>query len=57
VLKLDKVSGIGLLTASALAAAVGKPERFASGRQLSAELCRRQNASITTKRQWPWPRN
>jgi len=36
--KLDEVSGIGLLTASALKAAVGKPERFASGRQLSAWL-------------------
>lgn len=30
--KLDEVSGIGLLTASALKTAVGKPERFASGR-------------------------
>ena len=29
--KLDEVSGIGLLTASALKTAVGKPERFASG--------------------------
>ncbi|WP_137820436.1 IS110 family transposase [Pseudomonas sp. 2FG] len=36
--KLDEVSGIGLLTASALKAAVGQPERFASGRQLSAWL-------------------
>ncbi len=36
--KLDKVSGIGLLTASALTATVGKPERFANGRQLSAWL-------------------
>lgn len=36
--KLDEVSGIGLLTASALKAAVGKPERFANGRQLSAWL-------------------
>jgi transposase len=36
--KLDEVSGIGLLTASALKAAVGRPERFASGRQLSAWL-------------------
>ena len=36
--KLDEVSGIGLLTASALTAAVGKPERFANGRQLSAWL-------------------
>lgn len=36
--KLDEVSGIGLLTASALTATVGKPERFASGRQLSAWL-------------------
>ena len=36
--KLDEVSGIGLLTASALTAAVGRPERFASGRQLSAWL-------------------
>ena len=35
---LDEVSGIGLLTASALTAAVGKPERFANGRQLSAWL-------------------
>ncbi|MEX6504674.1 IS110 family transposase, partial [Pseudomonas zhanjiangensis] len=36
--KLDEVSGIGLLTASALQAAVGQPERFANGRQLSAWL-------------------
>ena len=36
--KLDEVSGIGLLTASALKSAVGKPERFASGRHLSAWL-------------------
>ncbi len=36
--KLDEVSGIGVLTASALKAAVGRPERFASGRQLSAWL-------------------
>ncbi|WP_061237898.1 IS110 family transposase [Ectopseudomonas composti] len=36
--KLDEVSGIGLLTASALTTAVGKPERFANGRQLSAWL-------------------
>ena len=36
--KLDEVSGIGVLTASALKAAVGQPERFASGRQLSAWL-------------------
>ena len=36
--KLDEVSGIGLLTASALKTAVGKPERFASGRHLSAWL-------------------
>lgn len=36
--KLDEVSGIGLLTASALKAAVGNPERFANGRQLSAWL-------------------
>lgn len=36
--KLDEVSGIGLLTASALQAAVGRPERFANGRQLSAWL-------------------
>jgi len=36
--KLDEVSGIGVLTASALKAAVGKPERFANGRQLSAWL-------------------
>lgn len=35
---LDEVSGIGLLTASALTAAVGKPERFNNGRQLSAWL-------------------
>ncbi|MGG2399019.1 IS110 family transposase [Pseudomonas sp. SH1-B] len=35
---LDEVSGIGVLTASALKAAVGKPERFANGRQLSAWL-------------------
>lgn len=34
----DEVSGIGLLTASALKTAVGKPERFANGRQLSAWL-------------------
>ncbi|PZW43265.1 transposase IS116/IS110/IS902 family protein [Pseudomonas sp. URMO17WK12:I2] len=36
--KLDEVSGIGLLTASALTAAAGKPEHFASGRHLSAWL-------------------
>ncbi len=36
--KLDEVSGIGLLTASALKTAVGTPERFASGRHLSAWL-------------------
>ncbi|HBO4096201.1 TPA: IS110 family transposase, partial [Pseudomonas aeruginosa] len=36
--RLDEVSGIGLLTASALKTAVGKPERFASGRHLSAWL-------------------
>lgn len=36
--KLDEVSGIGLLTASALKTVVGQPERFASGRQLSAWL-------------------
>ncbi|MDD2162318.1 IS110-like element ISPpu25 family transposase [Pseudomonas sp. MIL19] len=36
--KLDEVSGIGLLTASALKTAVGKPERFTNGRQLSAWL-------------------
>jgi transposase len=36
--KLDEVSGIGVLTASALKAAAGKPERFANGRQLSAWL-------------------
>ncbi|QLC74863.1 IS110 family transposase [Pseudomonas sp. LPB0260] len=36
--RLDEVSGIGLLTASALKTAVGNPQRFASGRQLSAWL-------------------
>jgi transposase len=36
--KLDEVSGIGVLTASAFKAAVGQPERFANGRQLSAWL-------------------
>src|SRR5690606_6348543 len=36
--KLDEVSGIGVLTASALKAAVGQPERFANGRRLSAWL-------------------
>lgn len=36
--KLDEVSGIGLLTASALKTAVGNPERFANGRQLRAWL-------------------
>ncbi|WP_369958908.1 IS110 family transposase [Pseudomonas benzenivorans] len=36
--KLDEVSGIGVLTASALKAAVGQPERFANGRKLSAWL-------------------
>ena len=36
--KLDEVSGIGVLTATALKAAVGQPERFASGRHLSAWL-------------------
>nr|WP_083491690.1 transposase [Pseudomonas taeanensis] len=33
-----EVSGIGVLTASAFKAAVGQPERFANGRQLSAWL-------------------
>ena len=36
--KLDEVSGIGVLTASALKTAVGQPERFANGRRLSAWL-------------------
>lgn len=36
--KLDEVSGIGVLTASAVKNAVGQPERFANGRQLSAWL-------------------
>jgi transposase len=36
--KLDEVSGIGVLTASALKAVVGQPERFANGRRLSAWL-------------------
>lgn len=36
--RLDEVSGIGLLTASALTVAVGKPERFSNGRKLSAWL-------------------
>lgn len=38
--KLDEVSGIGLLATGDLTAAVGKPERFANGRQLSAWLGR-----------------
>lgn len=36
--RIDAVSGIGILTASALMAAVGQPERFANGRMLSAWL-------------------
>ena len=36
--KLDEVTGIGLLTASAFRAAVVSPERFANGRKLSAWL-------------------
>lgn len=36
--RLDEVSGIGLLTASAFIAAVGQPERFRNGRMLSAWL-------------------
>lgn len=36
--RIDEVSGIGLLTASAFVTAVGTPERFKSGRMLSAWL-------------------
>jgi transposase len=36
--RIDEVSGIGLLSASAFVAAVGTPERFKSGRVLSAWL-------------------
>jgi transposase len=36
--RLDEVSGIGILTASAFMATVGQPERFRSGRTLSAWL-------------------
>lgn len=36
--RIDEISGIGLLTASALVAAVGTPERFKNGRMLSAWL-------------------
>ena len=36
--RIDEVSGIGLLTASAFVAAVGTPERFKSGRMVSAWL-------------------
>lgn len=36
--KLDEVSGIGILIATVFKAAVGQPERFANGRQLSAWL-------------------
>jgi transposase len=36
--RLDEVSGIGLLSASAFVTAVGTPERFKSGRVLSAWL-------------------
>lgn len=39
--KLDEVSGIGLLTASALKTAVGKPERFASDCTGSSRAARR----------------
>ena len=38
VAKLDEVTGIGLLTASAFRAAVVSPERFSNGRKLSAWL-------------------
>jgi len=36
--RLDEVSGVGILTASAFMATVGQPERFRSGRTLSAWL-------------------
>lgn len=36
--RIDEVSGIGLLTASAFVAAIGTPERFKSGRMVSAWL-------------------
>lgn len=36
--RIDEVSGIGVLTASAFVAAVGTPERFKSGRMVSAWL-------------------
>ena len=36
--RIDEVSGIGLLSASALVTAVGTPERFKNGRALSAWL-------------------
>lgn len=36
--RIDDISGIGVLTASALVAAVGTPERFKNGRMLSAWL-------------------
>ena len=36
--RIDAVSGVGLLTASAFVAAIGAPERFKSGRMVSAWL-------------------
>lgn len=36
--RLDEVSGVGILTASAFMATVGQPERFRNGRMLSAWL-------------------
>ena len=36
--RIDEISGIGLLTASAFVAAVGTPERFKNGRMVSAWL-------------------
>ncbi len=52
--KLDEVSGIGLLTASALKTAVGKPERFASGRHLSAWLGMTPNEYSSGERKQAW---
>ena len=50
--RIDEVSGIGLLSASALVTAVGTPERFRNGRTLSAWLgmTPRENSSGNRRR-------
>lgn len=50
--RLDEVSGIGILTASAFMATVGQPERFRNGRTLSAWLgmTPRENSSGNRRR-------